>query len=98
MVLAIDALATWRLVRLAQEDLITADLREKWIIKHGAGFWGPLASCPHCLAVWVGLGAVALRTVAPRIWGPIAAGLASSAGASLITMAVDRLESHDPRE
>lgn len=37
-----------------------------------------LVTCPWCAGMWVGLGAVAARTVAPRSWSRLARALAAS--------------------
>jgi hypothetical protein len=95
--LAVDAAAVYRIVRLLQQDDITQRPREEFVKRYGAGFWGPLADCPWCLSVWVGIGAAVARSAAPRLWGIVARGLAFSAAAGVITGAVERLES-DRRE
>lgn len=100
--LAIDALAVYRLVRLAQRDEITTSLRVWFVTRHGGKgkhmSWSALADCPWCLGMWVAGGTVVARTVAPRLWGKIARALAFSAGAGVITGLVDQLEQADRRE
>lgn len=43
-----------------------------------------LLLCPWCVGVWVGFGVMVLRRVMPRVWSPIADGLALGALAALI--------------
>lgn len=81
----IDALATYRLVRLVQEDefppaaavrncVYESDLPE--VVKD-------LYGCPWCLSFWVGLGVAAARR--NRMWKPVAFALAASAVTGLIS-------------
>ena len=74
-----DALATARLVRLAQSDLILEQPREALrarLARSRARQAGELLDCPWCLAIWTGLGVVVARRVAPRAWQPVARVLA----------------------
>lgn len=43
-----------------------------------------LLLCPWCVGVWVGFGVMVLRRVMPRVWAPIAEGLALGACAALV--------------
>lgn len=43
-----------------------------------------LLLCPWCVGVWVGFGVMVLRRAMPRLWSPIADGLALGALAALI--------------
>lgn len=43
-----------------------------------------LLLCPWCVGVWVGFGVMVLRRVMPRVWSPIAVGLALGAIAALV--------------
>lgn len=43
-----------------------------------------LLLCPWCVGVWVGFGVMVLRRVMPRVWAPIAEGLALGAMAALV--------------
>jgi hypothetical protein len=92
---AVDALATYRIVRLIQEDTILDGPREQIMIKYGHLRIAELMTCPWCLSVWVGMGVAIARVATPRLWGIAARGLASSAGASLITGMAGRLETTD---
>jgi hypothetical protein len=96
--LAVDLAATYRIVRLIQTDTIFEKQREALIIKYGDRKAAELITCPWCAGIWVGVGVAIARAVAPRIWGIAAAGLASSAGAGVITGLVDRMEHADTRE
>lgn len=44
-----------------------------------------LITCRWCAGMWISLGVVAARRVAPGLWGPLARALAFSAGAALIS-------------
>jgi len=43
-----------------------------------------LITCRWCAGVWIAGGVVLARSVAPRMWQPIARGMALSAGAALL--------------
>ena len=49
-----------------------------------------LITCRWCAGVWIAGGVVVARTLAPRVWGPVAKGLAFSSGAALIAGLEDR--------
>jgi len=48
-----------------------------------------LVVCRWCAGMWVSLGVVAARRLAPRAWGPLATALALSAGAALLARLED---------
>lgn len=53
--LLLDALASWRIVRLLQKDEITAHARHNligWTLDKKHPQIRYLISCPHCLSVW----------------------------------------------
>lgn len=53
--LLLDALASWRIVRLLQKDEITEDPRNafiEWTLKNRHRKLRYLIQCPHCLGVW----------------------------------------------
>jgi hypothetical protein len=73
MALLVDALATYRLVKLVRDDRITEPAREAVEARHG----GPeqskvtyLLNCPWCLSIYAG----AALTLARRRW-PVATAL-----------------------
>ena len=74
---ATDALAVWRLTRLATRDTITARPRD-WATGRSRFLEGLLA-CPWCTSVWVAAGVVAARRLVPGLWEPVAEVLAASA-------------------
>lgn len=90
--LAVDALAVFRLTRLATEDAITEGLRLK--VKRAAlGSDAPdsiaakletLLECPWCVSAHIAVGVVAARRYAPRLWDPLARVLAFSAAAGIV--------------
>lgn len=78
----VDALATYRIARLVAQDDLTAPLRER--VRDSNRFVGRLVQCPHCVGVWAAGGVLVARLVAPRLWGPVARGLACAAVASVL--------------
>jgi hypothetical protein len=87
--LAVDALATARLTRLAVEDELTRGPRE-WVLDRvdpdqtRPSKLGYLLQCHWCSSVWIGMGVVAARRVFPRSWPPVATALAFSEVAGLL--------------
>lgn len=62
----LDALATFRLVRLIHSDEITADLRTTaigWTLRNGHTRARTLLTCVHCLGVWCAGAVLILRRV-----------------------------------
>jgi uncharacterized protein DUF1360 len=49
-----------------------------------------LITCRWCAGVWIAGGVVAARILAPRMWDPVAMGLALSSGAALLAGLEDR--------
>lgn len=83
----VDALATHRLTKLMVDDYITEPLREKVYEKFGDpedSKISYLAACPWCVSIYVGIGVVAARTIAPKAWRPLAYALAFSSVTGLI--------------
>lgn len=89
----IDALATFRLVKLVRHDKITEPVREA-VQSH----YGPpekskvsyLVDCPWCLSIYFGLGLTLLRYRWPRPVGLLARGLALSSMTGLASQHLDR--------
>lgn len=48
-----------------------------------------LVTCPWCAGMWVALGVVLARNVAPRWWGPLARALATSSLTGLVAAHLD---------
>lgn len=77
----IDALATHRLTKLALDDKITEPLRDRVFKKFGdpqdsqVSYWW---TCPWCASMCIGIGVVAARTIAPKVWRPLSYALAFS--------------------
>lgn len=86
----VDALATYRLTRLAVTDDIFDTVREQ--LKDDAldptsrvpAMVFDLLDCRWCVSVWLGLGVAAARRLVPAPWGWLAEGLAWSAVAGLL--------------
>lgn len=86
LALAVDALATFRLTRLVVEDELTSPIREAVWKRYDASDTkiGYLLTCPWCVSIWVGVGVVAARRIAPSAWEPVAAVLAGSTVTGMI--------------
>lgn len=82
----IDALATHRLTKLAIDDYVTEPVREKVWEKHPPheSKVGYFLTCPWCTSMWIGIGVVTARTIAPRAWKPVAYALALSSLTGLL--------------
>jgi hypothetical protein len=91
---AVDALATYRLTRLLQQDTVPPlpEVRERLMARYGASPWSELLDCPWCLSVWLGLAVAVLRRVCPRLWGIAAAALAASAVTGLLSQVAAELD------
>jgi hypothetical protein len=83
----IDAVATYRLTRLAQTDTFppVAFVRSKVVNSRSPEWVQELAECPWCLSMWVGLGVYTMRRRYPKLWRPLAFALAASAVTGLIS-------------
>lgn len=81
-----DALAVYRLTKLVIDDKITEDVREKVWEKYPPESTkiGYLFSCPWCVSMWVGLGAVAVKKVAPDAWEALSTAMAASAVSGIL--------------
>jgi hypothetical protein len=87
--LAIDALAVYRLTRLATIDTFPAarslrDRLSRWSTESGHPAVEELVHCPWCIGFWIASGVVAVRAGTPRAWSPLARALALSAAAGVI--------------
>jgi hypothetical protein len=86
-----DVLATYRLTRLITRDTITEDLRyavtDAALTKHSRVPLkaAELVGCPWCVSVYVAALVVAARTFIPRLWRPVALGLALSTAAGFLS-------------
>jgi Protein of unknown function (DUF1360). len=91
---AIDALATYRLTRLLQQDTLPPLLaiRDRLMARYGASPWSELLNCPWCLSVWLGAVVAVLRRVCPRLWGLAAHALAASAVTGLLSQVSAELD------
>lgn len=93
--LLIDALAAYRLWKLAAEDLIAEPARGRLYAELDRRDWlmpRALIECPWCLGFWLCCAAVAARKLAPRAWEPLARALAASALAGGLAEAIKKLE------
>lgn len=91
--LLIDALATFRLVKLVRHDKITEPVREAVEARYGPADKSKvtyLFDCPWCLSIYFGLALTLLRHRWPRPVGLLARGLALSAMTGLTAQHVDR--------
>lgn len=93
--LAEEALAAYRIWRLAAKDEILARPRgrfERWATEHERFLLLELIDCPWCMTIWIGAGAVVARLIAPKPWKICRRLLAASAAAGLIAEIVAKLE------
>jgi len=101
--LVIDGLALFRGVRLISRDVIFDRPRAKfteWVWNRAPeaepGRARPvpklieLAGCPWCLSVYGAVIVIVLRTRYPKLWSPVARGLALSALVGLIATNLDK--------
>jgi hypothetical protein len=110
MDLLVDALATYRLTRLATADVISEPVRMAVLRTVGADLppgqddptaqevverlkdppgLATLVTCRWCAGIWIAAGVTVARRVSPQMWGPVARGLALSAGAVLFAQLED---------
>lgn len=85
----VDALAAFRLTRLALEDTFPPIERARSKLKQqvSADSWQrELMECPWCFGMYVAIVVVVVRRLAPRVWDPLANVLALSAAVGLITI------------
>jgi hypothetical protein len=87
--LAVDALAVYRLTRLATVDTfpVAAAARERvtrWARETDRPAIEELVHCPWCIGFWIATGVVLVRSGLPRPWTPLARALALSAAAGVI--------------
>ena len=83
--LIVDALAVFRLTRLATTDTFPPVMHARWRLmrRFPDGSWPvELIECPWCMSFWIGLGVVVMRR--SPWWRPVALALASSAVAGLL--------------
>ena len=82
--LVVDALAVYRLCRLVARDSITRPFRA-WLEREYTGPLVTLSTCVWCLSVTAAAAVVALTWWIPLIWSYVAAALALSAAAGLLS-------------
>ncbi|MBA2558924.1 MAG: DUF1360 domain-containing protein [Propionibacteriales bacterium] len=86
-----DVLATYRLTTLVKDDKITEDLRNIVWRRYGepsaedSHKLSYLLTCPWCLSIYFGAGAVLGRAVFPRTWGAVSRALTYSALTGLLS-------------
>lgn len=85
--LVVDAVATYRLTRLVQRDTFPpVKAAREAVLKSNAPDWvAELLMCGWCASFWIGLGVVAARRIAPKVYEPVAMALVGSAVAGLLT-------------
>ena len=83
----VDALAVHRLTKLVVDDYLTQPLRDRVIRRFGQPDESKTAylfHCPWCASIYIGIGVVAARTIAPKVWRPLSYALAFSSVTGLI--------------
>lgn len=95
MTAVVDALAAYRLVRLAQRDQLPPlpAVRARLHEAAAGRSWAELLDCAWCAGVHVSALVLLARHRAPKTWAPLATVLASSAVVGLLTTAEDALHS-----
>ena len=90
--LLVDTLATYRIVRLVQDDTVwpVHDLREAILDRHGDHRATEILTCRHCLAVGVAGAVTVARLTAPRRWRRVGWALALAGAISAYTDWQDR--------
>lgn len=88
--MTVDCLAAYRLTRFLQRDTFppVRKARER-VMDKGPDWTVELVECPWCLGAYVSALVVAARLLAPRLWPPLAGGLAVSAAVGLLLSQVD---------
>lgn len=81
-----DVLAVHRLTKLVIDDKITEDFREAVFERFPPDSTkiGYVLTCPWCVSLWVGIGVVVARKIAPDAWDAAATALAVSSTTGLI--------------
>lgn len=96
--LAVELLAGYRLTRAVVEDShdmpLLVPLRTAAERALAGSAWADAINCGWCSSLWVGLGIVAARRVAPRVWRLAAGALAVSAASGLLRQAEVALARH----
>lgn len=83
--LVVYALAVYRLTRLVTADELTANLRERVLVRaQGRPMLAYLVTCPWCISIWIAAAWVLLATLAPPVAWFAGAVLAFSAIAGLL--------------
>lgn len=90
--LALDALAAYRLTRLITRDSLPglAHLRDAALDRWQGSAWAELIECPWCVGFWIACAVLAIHALAPGLWPWAAAALALSAVTGLLSEWVDR--------
>ena len=87
--LVVDALAAYRITRLASVDTFPAavavrDRISRWARASGHHAVDEFVHCPWCIGFWIAAAVVVTRTSSTRAWDPVARTLAISAAAGVI--------------
>lgn len=83
--IVIDIIAVYRLTKLAIDDEILYEVREKVWEKYPpeSSKIGYLFTCPWCMSFWMGVGIFALRRISPETANYVSSVLASSAATGI---------------
>jgi len=86
----IDALAAYRLTRLATQDTLPAAVAfRNWVRKDWPAWGSELIDCPWCFGFWVSVATAVVRRLFPRTWRMVSRPLAISAAVGLIATAAN---------
>ena len=83
--LIVDIIAVYRLTKLAIDDEITYEIRQKVWEKFPPETTkiGYLFTCPWCMSIWMGAGIFALRKVDPELANYVSSVLTASAATGI---------------
>lgn len=83
--IVVDIIAVYRLTKLAIDDEILYEIREKVFEKFPpeTSKIGYLFTCPWCMSIWMGAGIFALRKASPETANYVSSVLASSAATGI---------------
>jgi hypothetical protein len=92
LTLAVDALATYRITRLLQEDSLPPlpKLRETVLDQYGDRSATDLVTCPWCLSPWIAAAVWVARRRFPNGWSFLSEVLATSAVVGLLTVSLEK--------
>ena len=87
LLLALDALAVFRLAWLVTEDEVPfGTLRARLVEQKPTGYLTSLITCPWCVSMWISPPVLLAHSLLPGVWPFVTAALAFSAVAGLLAV------------